>query len=191
GILVAGGMFALCAYDQQPGRLAGAPGRWPENSRIRPHPTRPTVLMFLHPKCPCSRSSLAELHKLVSACPDAMKVVVVLSEPGGPGADAVAARLVDSLRAIPQVEVLVDESLVETVRFGTWTSGQVLIYRADGRLVFNGGITESRGQEGDNRGERSAREQLLRDGEPEPVRVPVFGCKLRDQGPLMPPRKSR
>ena len=37
-------------------------------------------------------------------------------------------------------------------RFGAETSGQTLLYDRDGRLLFSGGTTGSRGHDGDNAG---------------------------------------
>jgi hypothetical protein len=61
--------------------------------------------------------------------------------------------------------------------FGAYTSGQVLVYGADGGLLFNGGITASRGHEGDNPG-RAAIVARLRDQVPAPSTASVFGCAL-------------
>lgn len=40
-------------------------------------------------------------------------------------------------------------------RFGAYTSGQVMLYDTDRRLAFNGGITGSRGHEGNNKGRQA------------------------------------
>ena len=40
--------------------------RWPPSSQIPLDQTSPTLLLFLHPRCPCSRSSLAELERLLA-----------------------------------------------------------------------------------------------------------------------------
>src|SRR5262245_7166738 len=37
---------------------------WPRDSRITLAQDRPTVLFFMHSKCPCTRASLAELERL-------------------------------------------------------------------------------------------------------------------------------
>ena len=68
--------------------------------------------------------------------------------------------------------------------FGVYTSGQTLLYGSDGRLLFKGGITASRGHSGDNAG-RTVITALL-DGEviaknQLPVVTPVFGCSLQGE----------
>jgi hypothetical protein len=77
----------------------------------------------------------------------------------------------------------------ESRRFGAATSGQTLLYAADGRLLFNGGITESRGHSGDNAG-RSAILSLVLGltSAPtgQPLSTPVYGCPLFDESAPCP-----
>jgi hypothetical protein len=88
-----------------------------------------------------------------------------------------------SAAAIPGVLVLADEGGAERRRYGAATSGQTFLYAVDGRLLFAGGITESRGHSGDNAG-RSAILSLVRGPSDrprsEPIRTPVYGCALLD-----------
>src|SRR5436190_6315 len=80
--------------------------------------------------------------------------------------------------AIPGVTVRADVDGEAARRFGAATSGQALLYTADGRLLFSGGITESRGHEGDNAG-RSAIAALVLGAEPTKLATsPVYGCPL-------------
>lgn len=61
--------------------------------------------------------------------------------------------------------------------FGAFISGQTLLYSATGSLLFNGGITDARGHEGDNPG-RTALTSILSGGKPAAIQTPVFGCYL-------------
>jgi hypothetical protein len=63
------------------------------------------------------------------------------------------------------------------IAFGAATSGEALLYGPDGRLEFAGGITSSRGHEGDNPGaDRIV--SLVTTGSAELATAPVFGCPL-------------
>src|SRR5262245_47226030 len=44
--------------------LEAASFHWPAGAQIRLAGDRPTILFFMHPKCPCTRASLAELERL-------------------------------------------------------------------------------------------------------------------------------
>src|SRR4051794_10180949 len=39
---------------------------WPSKSTINRGPDRSTLVLFLHPRCPCSRASIAELEGLLA-----------------------------------------------------------------------------------------------------------------------------
>src|SRR5205814_2100324 len=41
---------------------------WPKDASIALDRTRPTLLMFAHPRCPCTRASLEELKTVLSSC---------------------------------------------------------------------------------------------------------------------------
>jgi hypothetical protein len=82
-------------------------------------------------------------------------------------------------RAIPGAHLLEDPGGVESIRFGATTSGQVVAYDPTGRLVFTGGLTASRGHEGESDGARLL-ETRLRESPSTvaEIRRAVFGCGL-------------
>ena len=84
--------------------------------------------------------------------------------------------------AIPGAQVLRDAGGVEAARFQAATSGQTLLYSAEGDLLFNGGITSARGHAGDNFG-KSAIISLVNGGRAEHAETPVFGCTLESCHP--------
>jgi hypothetical protein len=82
---------------------------------------------------------------------------------------------------MPGVQAGCDEDGVLAKQFGASTSGHVLLYHADGRLLFSGGITNARGHAGSSAG-LEAILSLLNRGTAEQADAPVFGCPL--YGPL-------
>jgi hypothetical protein len=178
-LLVVSGMGVLIDYSSAPGVPAAAPESWPETSRIPREPGKSTLVVLAHPKCPCSRASIAELARLMAQVPGQVDAHVLFLEPNGSGADGKQSDLRDAAGAIPGVRVHGDPHGAEARAFGAATSGQALLYDPSGRLVFAGGITESRGHEGDNFG-RDAIVARLRGSESDPTTAPVFGCSLHD-----------
>jgi hypothetical protein len=81
---------------------------------------------------------------------------------------------------IPGVMVAVDEDGLESERFGARTSGQVMLYGADGRLLFKGGLTAFRGHMGDSAGFQRIL-SLVRSGKADQATSAVFGCRLSDK----------
>lgn len=79
---------------------------------------------------------------------------------------------------IPGVQSWIDQGGHEADLFEAKTSGQVLLFNAQGDFIFSGGITSSRGHMGDSRG----RAQLLNWFESGIIptdKTPVFGCSLK------------
>jgi hypothetical protein len=182
---VASGVWAMVEYELTPGAVSAAPDRWPAGSALRLDPRYPTVVMFVHPHCPCSRASLHELLLLVTHCGKQMKPIVVFLKPRGFESGWEKTDLWETARSIPGTTCFADVDGKETARFRARVSGETLVYDAAGNLLFQGGITVSRGHEGDNAG-RSAIESILA-GEPVALRhTPVYGCSLRERNGSLP-----
>jgi hypothetical protein len=173
------GFWSLALYETRPGREAEPPPDWPDRCRLRRDSDRPTLLMFLHPHCPCSRASLEELGVLLHANSDGLLAFVVFCKPDGVPDGWERTALWQQAAGMKGIDVSWDTQDEERRRFGAQTSGQVFLFDRRGCLSYSGGITPARGQTGANPG-RSAVEAVLR-GQPPPSRSgPVFGCPLVD-----------
>lgn len=178
-ILVCGGTVLMTRYSNTPGEAASAPAVWPTGSRISIDPGKPTLLMFVHPHCPCSRASLGELDQLLAEIPKLPNILVVFVKPASAASDWSTTELWRSASAIRGVKTYLDNRGAEAQRFHALTSGQTLLYDTDGKLKFEGGITLARGHAGDNAGRTSIRE-LLQARHPTQLQTPVYGCSLFD-----------
>ncbi len=164
-------------YDRQDAGSSPAPLHWPAASALPQPAGRPGLVLFLHPKCPCSRATLAELETIVARSRGSIAVTVVLLNPPQAPADWVSPALLARLAGIPGVSLRRDLDGTEARRFGAEASGFVAVYDAQGQLAFSGGITGSRGHVGDNDGRRAV--LALATGQPgELKQTPVFGCSL-------------
>jgi hypothetical protein len=175
---VAAGFLWLLDYSMTPGVRGPTPAVWPADSAIERASGTPTLVMFAHPLCPCSRASLSELGELLRKA-GPMAAHVLMLAPHDAGSDWKDPGLREAAAAIPHVRVAADDDGVEARRFGATTSGHVVIYGRDGRLLFSGGITAARGHLGDNLGLQRAL-AALGAGAPTCVESPVFGCSLKD-----------
>jgi hypothetical protein len=175
---VAFGSAKLLNYEFAPG-AAGSPARsWPAGSPLRPDPRAVHLVMFAHPRCPCTRASIAELAEVMAHARGSATASVLFYRPRQFPAGWERTDLWRSAAAIPGVTVLADPDGREAERFGARTSGHVLVYDSAGRLVFSGGITGSRGHEGDNDGSDSVL-RLLTHGAAARRHTLVFGCPIR------------
>jgi len=180
---VAGGFAILWKYKSTPAAEGAlAPEQWPAASAVARGTSRPTLLLFAHPRCTCTRASLAELARMMARFHDRVDASVLFWTPPGAPPDWNATDLWTSAERIPGVSVLRDEGGREASSFAVATSGGVVLYDARGRLLFKGGITAARGHEGDSFGqERIA--SLLTTGAADRADAPVFGCALEDEPP--------
>lgn len=143
-------------YECSPGRAALPPARYPGQGSL------PRLLLFLHPRCPCSQATLEELAQ-VGPLPH---LEIVLSQTAS----------VAAVRAkFPQAELVFDPEGKQRELYQAWTSGQLVGYDAQGGLGFCGGITASRGQRGASLGRANLIAWLH--GQPQ-QQASVFGCPL-------------
>lgn len=178
---MAWGARVLWQYETTPGRTGAVSAKWPSVSVVPRQTDKPTLLMIAHPRCPCSRASIAELARVMASVAGKANAYVLFVKPAGAAPDWDDTDLRRSAASIPGVTVFTDENGAEAARFGAETSGHTLVFAADGALVFSGGITGSRGHLGDNAGESAVLAAL--NGEVVPFsRTPVFGCALRKRG---------
>jgi hypothetical protein len=179
-LAILAGMLILLRYSNSPGPDVTSPAIWPVNSRIQLDSNRPTLVVFAHPHCPCTRASLSELDRLVSNCQGKLTTQVWFVKPPGTSDDWTNTDLWRQAAAICGVTVHSDNDGIETQRFHAETSGYAVLYDSRGNLLFQGGITDSRGHEGDNAG-RSALESLVQGKLFTQVRTSVYGCSLLGQ----------
>lgn len=171
------GFRALGRKTNTPGAEATPPQYWPMRASLPRSQKAFTLLMLAHPHCPCTRASLGELARLMTLVGDRLNATVLFLQPSDQPSDWTQTDLWRSAAAIPGVRVIADPDGREARRFQARTSGQTLVYEAQGRLVFSGGITAARGHFGDNEG-RSAIVALARQQTRNLSRSPVFGCAL-------------
>jgi hypothetical protein len=175
--LLAGGWYVLLRHQFTPGVSGQVPQQWPRASALPLDRQRPTLVLFTHRNCPCTRATLQELESILANASDPVRAFVVLLAFEGAASDRVGGAIEERARSLPQVEVRIDPDGVEARRFGVRTSGHVVLYGADGRLRFSGGITDARGHAGDSIGQRAVL-ACLKQEIPERTTAPVYGCSL-------------
>ena len=171
------GFFALASEEFTPVPDAVLITKFPSRSAITLAADVPTLILFAHPHCPCTRASLHELDGLLASCSQRLAVTIVFVIPKGVGPHWEQGELWQLAARMPGVRVITDQDGHEAGRFGVKGSGHVLLYQPSGQLVFSGGITPSRGHEGDNPG-HAAVVSLVTQGHAPVSHTPVFGCPL-------------
>jgi len=177
--LVCYGFESLLAYGAKPGPQVSPQNKWPGKSTLHRNTDSFTLVMFLHPQCPCSNATVSELALLLAHCRSIeANVLFIRPKEFAPGWEKTA--LWTRVSNIPGAHAIVDIDGRERSLFAAETSGQCALYDKDGILRFSGGITGSRGHEGDNRG-LSQIEAIAdhQDGMGNSItKGPTFGCPL-------------
>jgi hypothetical protein len=170
-------LAALAKYKSVPGPQGLPRVGWPAGSSIRRDPEKPTLLLFLHPRCPCSRASVEELIVILSRAPGRAAVHVAFYLPENEGEEWGDTDISRTVAGLPVAAFHWDREGREARIFGAATSGHVVVFDPDGGLRFSGGITEARGHLGDNPGRRAVIDLLLK-GESDTPATPVYGCTI-------------
>jgi hypothetical protein len=176
---VCAGFGVLVSYQNRPGDGGQAPAGWPAHSRLVRDSRQANLILIAHPHCFCTQASIEELDRILTRCPGQVRARVLFLRPDGFAPGWEHTDLWRRAAAIPGVEVHADPAGIEARRFGVRTSGHVLLFDAEGRRRFSGGITRSRGHQGDNPA-AAALLALLQGETPDDTEPPVFGCPLED-----------
>lgn len=176
-----GGLWVVWAYENRAGASASAPEEWPGQSGLTRASTGSTLILLAHPRCPCTQASLGELAEVLARTNTPPKTYVLFLKPDGFAEGWEHTDLWQLASTLPNATLVRDDDGIEARRFGAVTSGQTLLYDARGRLAFSGGITGSRGHQGENAGRVELIEVLngigARSGG-----TSVFGCPLFSPG---------
>jgi hypothetical protein len=175
--MIASGHIWLLRYSFAEGATSMAPHTIPASLGLPPRLARPQFLLALHPRCPCSRATLNELAKILTRAPHASDVTVLIYKPADEPDAWMDGPLLESCRRMA-CRICPDPDGRLAASLGRLTSGGVVLYDADGRLRYQGGITASRGHEGDNAGERGVIE-ILCGRQASQKSMPVFGCPVQ------------
>jgi len=172
--------LAFLRFELTPGAQAIAPRSWPKDSKIALAPNGMTLVLFAHPHCVCTRASLDELQTVLSHHARPLSASIVFVQLPAFSDEEMRDESWEKAGRIPGLERRIDEGGVEAKRFNAVVSGYTVLYDAKGNLLFDGGVTGSRGQVGANAGRNSVI-GFLRDAKVDTSRTPVFGCYLFDR----------
>ena len=173
------GFGALEIYSNTPGEPGLAIRQWPATSQLKPHSDLPSLLVFLHPKCSCSRATLGELERLYPTLIGKANITFIFYKPLDQSDDWVKNSYWDMTQVYDGAERWIDAGGIEAERFGVRTSGQVALYDPTGHLVFRGGITPARGHMGDSTGREAILAYFHGEDLTDKQQTPVFGCAIR------------
>jgi hypothetical protein len=178
---VIAGIQRMWSYESTPGGQSDIPANWPGSSLVSVDHERATLMMFVHPLCVCTRASITELREALDTMDHSPAVWIVLLSPAGM-AKGWEQSVANIKQRIPEARIVTDVEGKAADVFGASTSGHVVMYDRERKLVFSGGITGARGHVGDNDGRRGLI-AATHDGHDHDHEHPIFGCGLDDPEP--------
>jgi hypothetical protein len=171
------GLWKALEYESAVAVVKTPPCQWPGNCAIARDAQRSTLLVFVHPKCPCTRATIRELERLLARHRGRVAVRIIVLKPVGAPTGFEQTNLLAHLGPFPDLQIVVDEGGMYHRQFQASTSGECFLYDVQSQLVFHGGLTPYRGHEGPSAGQ-SAIVALLRNQTALHDSSPVFGCPL-------------
>jgi len=180
---VAFGFSLLLVHESTPGMANPLPTHWPTDIAVQRCTDRPMLLVFIHPQCPCTMATLKELERLVAEVEMPVQTTLILNCPTDQETAWKQTAIWRRCESISKGSLLVDFGGEMATKFRISTSGHCALYSAAGKLLFQGGITASRGHEGESTGRVAIRAHLSSNGRDidkmqMKSETPVFGCEL-------------
>lgn len=176
------GLYVMMKHEVSPGEPAKPPVKWPKDSKIKLSSDKDTLVMFIHPQCPCSRASLEQLTPLTNL--NNLSIQILSLNPKVKPENWEKNHQTFTSMNLKNARITEDDDGAEANRFHSFTSGQALLYDSKGNLIFSGGVTGARGKTGNNPGLSQLWTALKeRSGAPPVKDSLVFGCSLVNDAP--------
>lgn len=170
--------IGLMQYKAEPGTQSQPPKVAPTANE--PHSSlNNQLLVFLHPQCACSFATLNELKRLMHSINDTPTLTIYFADIM-PIAELKTHGLWELATSISSAHVTIDTDNQRIDTFDQHVSGNILFYNRDGQLAFNGGITSSRGHEGDSQGKLKLM-AILNQESPAYASSETYGCRLKEE----------
>lgn len=146
-----------------------------------------TIVLYVHPHCPCSRAGVRALDELIREPGSAgWSVRIVFLLPPGMVEEWARGPLWDAAAAVPTATLSCEPAEQSARTANAVVSGHTVVFDGSGSVAFVGGLTPGRGRNGDSPGLAAVR-AILHGSDPAVRSAPVFGCPLSDPAPCQFP----
>ena len=135
------------------------------------------LMMAIHPMCPCSNASATELQRLLAHSTEKIRCTILAYTTAQTGTKWLQSQLIARFQSTPSTTVVSDVDGRIASQYRMAYSGATVLIRPDGTMAYWGGITPSRGHEGDNFGVDSILYAIEHDTKGI-IEGPVYGCSI-------------
>ncbi len=142
-----------------------------------------TVVISVHPDCPCTSASLEQLDRLLTHFPNSSRAIAFFSveEDAAEDSNYQSNDYWQRIDKMPNAISIMDRGGKLAHEFGAFVSGSVAGYDQSGTLRFQGGITASRGHAGPSLGLDALAEIASGKNLSEVKTTATFGCSLMEE----------
>ena len=185
-VAVAAGGWLLADYSYRPGESREALKQLGATERLELFGTTEveirssqTLVLFIHPRCPCTKATIRSLERIYHRMPQRPKLVVYAFYPQDRGESWAESALTDYVTAFADAALIPDRNGDACLRYGVTTSGHLMLFDRHDRLVFSGGITPGRAHEGDCISSKDLLKKCRNESSvAAPSNWPVYGCPI-------------
>lgn len=183
GAAVAAGFGGLQLKSTLKCAIAAPSSAPPELLATGPEPF--TLVVAVHPRCPCTLASLENLEQLMARCAGRLACRVLMYQPATPSEAWTRGPTWDAVSRIPGVTIDIDTEGRAAVRLGELTSGSAVLFDVHGVPRYAGGLTLARGHAGENPATDAIAQIVLSPKSEQGALslAPVFGCPLTEPCP--------
>ena len=128
-------------------REGAPPSAWPWASALPRAAGRPALVLFTKPGSPCRDANLEDFKQALRVAGGQATASIVYDRPAGPELKARSAAGGCSWN-VPGAWSVTDAGGAEAALFSARSVGQVLVYDAQGKLQFSGGVSGPGGRTG-------------------------------------------
>ncbi len=172
---------AICVqlrYDSLPGIAAVPKTAWPAASKIKYSTITNTLVMVLHPRCPCSRASVQQVASMMNTT-NPPKCIFLFYTPSIFAKGWEKTDIWNQASEIPDSVLISDIDGRETKTSEHPHPDRPTFFDRQGFLRYSGGLTEGRGHQGECRNLEAAIKALNDSHKPTTFGA-VYGCPVVD-----------
>ena len=167
---------------------------WVSEVDLRPASGKFNLIVAIHPKCPCTRNTLAEIERIQARFVEKCELTFLVTLPGGKPEEEIEqwrnSGTVQLATSMPNAAVWFEDANELTTRLGLNSSGAVVVLDELGQIRFAGGITAGRSCAMENPGSQAV-VRILRGDEQPLISTPVFGYRLPKSEEESPMERKR
>lgn len=183
---IAIGSYFMFQHEYTPGAQEPAPQQLPADleKQFGASEKKLTLVMAVHPDCPCTSASIEQLDRFLALHEKDTRAIALFwtDRSGNPPSNSLENNSYwQRLQKLDAVSLMKDPEGKTAESLGSLVSGTVTAYDAEGKLVFQGGLTATRGHAGPSPALDALNAILAGKPIPEISTTMSFGCSLNDR----------